>query len=71
MLECVEKAFDAIVLGLHGEVSLTRGVDAGARRDDGFCAGCFDGIDDLIAALFGRSAIAVMREVLSHSKFGL
>ena len=25
----------------------------------------------LIAALFGRSAIAVMREVLSHSKFGL
>jgi hypothetical protein len=51
MLEPAEEAFNAVALGVHGEVRLARVLDAGAWRDDGFRAGFFDGIDDLLAVV--------------------
>ena len=70
MLEAVEEALDAVTLGVHGEVCFARVFDVGTRRDNGFRAGFFDGIDDLLAvvALVGED---VLRGKARQQRLGL
>ena len=59
MLEPAEETLDAIAFGIHGEVCLARVFDVGTRRDDGFRARFFDGINDLLAvvAFVGKNVL--------------
>lgn len=49
--EPIEEAFNTVPLGVEGEVGFARGLHAGARRDDGVCAGVRDGFNDLAAVV--------------------
>ncbi len=51
MLEPVEEAFNPVPLGVQGEVGFARGLHAGARRDDGCCAGLRDGFNNLVTVV--------------------